>query len=627
MNRSIKVIAGTIFGLYWISGLYAQEVFTPLNGNSQVATYHASREHQTGREVKKSASALMLELPFFDDFSDAYVVPDTESWSDAFAFINNNYCLDPVTNGVATLDAIDADGSIYNRAVLSPSTFVADHLTSHPFNLVYPASDSIYLSFLYQPGGLCDLPEDQDSLMVDFFAQDSAQWITVWSTPGDDLHPFKQVMIPITDGRFLSNGFRFRFRNRASLSKSNDYPDMRSNVDYWHVDYVRLDRNRFVTDTILRDVAFNTPLNSILKDLTSLPWTHFEKAYNSVLDPFIDANYRNSDTIARNVTRSLIIHDPIYNETFAPGTPTAQDLPALEDTLVKFGYIYPFKFDRGDSAIISFKAALRTDEFDPKVNDTVIYEQVFSDYYAYDDGTPEAGYGLRGGGTSDGIVAMKYFSFQPDLLGGVNIFFNQVHDSLNLNYYFNLVVWDDMEGKPGSVIWEDDNEYKPFYNSDYPRYIKYHFSQPVPVDGPFYVGWRQYNEFLLNVGLDLNNKPVQTVMFYNLQGTWEKSIAPGVMMFRPFMYDNTTGLDVISPESANFHIYPNPASNMVHFQIPGSMEGNRIHLEVFDASGRLVGSTITFTNSMDISSFAGGIYYIRARCDRNVYHSKLLINP
>ena len=100
----------------------------------------------------------------------------------------------------------------------------------------------------------------------------------------------------------------------------------------------------------------------------------------------------------------------------------------------------------GDSAIIRFKAALRTDEFDPKVNDTVVYDQVFKDYYAYDDGTPEAGYGLRGGGSSNGIVAMKYYSFQPDQLGGVNIFFNQVLDSLNLNYYFNLVVWDDLEG-------------------------------------------------------------------------------------------------------------------------------------------------------------------------------------
>ena len=123
-------------------------------------------------------------------------------------------------------------------------------------------------------------------------------------------------------------------------------------------------------------------------------------------------------------------------------------------------FIYPFDFDRGNSALIRFKAALRTDEFDPKMNDTVIHEQLFMDYYAYDDGTAEAGYGLRGSGTAGGLVAMKYNSYQADYLGGVNISFNQVYDSLNLGYYFKLVVWDEDEGKPGSVIWEDEKDYK-----------------------------------------------------------------------------------------------------------------------------------------------------------------------
>lgn len=627
MNKSIKVLAGILLELICASGLYAQEIVTPLTGNSQVTRFYNSRELHASQEMKKSASTAMLELPFFDDFSNSNVIPNAEFWSDAYAFVNNNFCFNPHTNGVATLDAIDAKGSIYNTAVFAPSTFVADHLTSHPFDLTYPASDSLYLSFLYQPGGLCDLPEDRDSLMVDFFAPDSSEWINVWRTSGEELHPFKQTMIPITNERFLTSGFKFRFRNRASLSSSNDYPDKRSNVDYWHVDYVKLDRNRFVADTVLRDVAFNSSLNSILKNLTSLPWSHFEQAYNTVLDPLVIANYRNNDTIARNVTRSLIIHDPIYNETYVPGAPTAQDLPAQEDTLVNFGYIYPFKFDRGDSAIIIFKAALRTDEFDPKVNDTIIHEQVFGDYYAYDDGTPEAGYGLRGGGTGNGIAALKYYSFQPDQLGGVSIFFNQVYDSLNLNYYFNLVVWDEQDGEPGSIIWEDDIEYQPIYNANYPSFVKYKFSQPVPVNGPFYVGWRQYNEFILNVGLDRNNKPAPTVMFYNLQGTWETSAAPGVMMFRPFLYDPATDLDGIPSESASFHIYPNPASDLVYFQIPGVAEGTRIQIEMFDASGRMVGSSFTQTNSVDVSSFSTGVYYIRALFNRSVYHSKLLINP
>jgi hypothetical protein len=463
--------------------------------------------------------------------------------------------------------------------------------------------------------------------MVDFYAPDSAEWINVWRVPGSDLQPFKQVMIPVTEERFLASGFRFRFRNRVSLSRNNDYPDKRSNVDYWHIDYVRLDRNRFVSDTVLRDVAFTAPLNSILKDLTSIPWSHFEQAYNSVLDPFITAYYSNNDTITRNVTRSLSIHDLIYNETHTPGNPTAQDLPAREDTVVKFGYIYPFDFDRGDSAIFRFKAALRTDEFDQKVNDTVISDQVFKDYYAYDDGTPEAGYGLRGGGSANGLVAMRYYSFQPDQLGGAYIYFNQVLDSLNLNYYFNLVVWDDVEGQPGTIIWEDDNEYKPLYSSSHPGFIEYRFSQPVPVDGPFYIGWRQYNEFILNVGLDLNNKPYPPVGLYNLDGTWQSSAAPGVLMFRPFLYDPSTGMGRSSAENSNLLIYPNPATERVYFNLPEKDRGSRIKIEIFDASGRLVDSLLTQDHNLNVSSFSPGIYYIQAQLDGKVYHSKLMINP
>jgi len=622
MNRSIIVLSGYLLSLLWISGLHAQEIVTPLYGNSQIARYQ-----QKKLQVKKSTTATMVELPFFDDFSNSVVVPDAGNWSDTYAFVNNNYCIDPVTNGVATLDALDANGSIYSTAVLAPSTFVADHMTSQPIQLEYPVADSIYLSFLYQPRGFCEPPEDQDSLMVDFFAPDSAEWINVWRIPGSDLQPFKQVMIPITDERFLTSGFRFRFRNRASLSRNNDYPDKRSNVDYWHIDYVRLDRNRFASDTVLRDVAFIAPLNSILKDLTSLPWSHFEQAYNSVLNPFITAYYRNNDTIARNVTRSLAIHDLIYNETHTPGTPTAQDLPAQEDTVVNFGYIYPFDFDRGDSATFRFKAALRTVEFDPKIKDTVSNYQVFKAYYAYDNGTPEAGYGLRGGGSGNGLVAVRYYSFRPDQLGGVNIFFNQVLDSLNLKYYFNLVVWDDLEGQPGNIIWEDDNEYKPLYSSSHPGFIEYQFSQPVPVDGPFYVGWRQYNEFILNVGLDLNNKPYPAVAMYNLDGTWQSSAAPGVLMFRPFLYDPTTDVDRISPETSSILIYPNPATDRIYFNVPGAAEGSRMKIEIFDASGRLVDSLITHDNNMDVSSFSTGIYYIKAQLGSKVYHSKLLINP
>jgi hypothetical protein len=144
------------------------------------------------------------------------------------------------------------------------------------------------------------------------------------------------VMIPITEARFLTENFQFRFRNRASLTASNDNKDKKANVDHWNVDYIRLERNRFAADTVLRDVAFNRPLNSILTELTSLPWAHFSDASATVLDQNVGAWYRNNDTIARNVTRSLLIQEPLYGKDYTPALPTAQVCEDLVSRYLQF---------------------------------------------------------------------------------------------------------------------------------------------------------------------------------------------------------------------------------------------------------------------------------------------------
>jgi hypothetical protein len=622
MNRTSCVLVSLLLCFPGVLRLQAQEVITPLHTNPG-----AAQAYKDFRSVKKSSKAVLLELPFFDDFSNSSPLPDTGRWSDAFAFVNNNFSVDPVTNGVATLDALDEVGSIYSEAVISPNTFVADSLSSHPINLAYPASDSIYLSFLYQAGGLCDLPEEEDSLMVDFYASDSSEWINVWRIPGTELHSFKHAMIPVTESRFLTREFRFRFRNRASLSANNEMPDKRSNVDYWHVDYVRLDRNRTAADTILRDVAFNTPISFIFKELSAVPWSHFEQAFNTTLAPFISARYRNNDSIARNVTRSLTIEEPLYDESEMVGTPTAQDIPAFEETVVDFAFPYDLDFNRGDSALLRFKATIRTDEFDPKVNDTVIYDQLFKDYYAYDDGSAEVGYGLRGDGTELGMVAIRHNSYEADMLGGVYIFFNQVYDSLNMKEYpFNLMVWSDSVGYPGTAIWDDETIYKPRYTPTYKGFVKYEFSQPVPVHGTFYVGWRQYKPYTLNMGLDKNSEPDSPVMFFNI-GLWASSEAPGMVLFRPYMYDPLSGTGpATATDLTPLNIYPNPASERIWFDISSGSEGKDIPVYIYDTSGRQLHHTVLRSNSLDVSEYAPGLYYIRVLMGGVPYYSKVLIN-
>jgi hypothetical protein len=299
-------ISVIFFIIYLLSGadeICAQEFLEGLEENAVAAKFY--KDYHPPR---KATQADTLNLPFIDDFSDSYVIPKISLWSDKFAFINNTYPISPVTEGVATLDALDYDGTIYKNAGTLP--FQADFLTSRPLNLALNSSDSIFLSFFYQPKGNGEMPETGDSLMLDFYSVQESQWRTVWSTPGDStVKKFKRVMIPVKDSRYLKKGFRFRFRNYASLFTNNQYADLRSNTDHWNIDYVKLDKNRTIMDTVLRDVAFIDPMFSLLKDYETVPWKHFEAAHATQMRPYVSTVIMNHDSITRNIKTYLEIRD------------------------------------------------------------------------------------------------------------------------------------------------------------------------------------------------------------------------------------------------------------------------------------------------------------------------------
>jgi hypothetical protein len=193
-----------------------------------------------------------------------FIYPASKWWSDNYVFINNTYSDKQVTIGMATMDALDNSGKLYETA--SIDGFEADHLTTRPLNLSFAASENIWLSFYYQPGGLGDAPASQDSLILQFYAPGEDKWHSVWKGVDTLRRKFNPAIIRIEDPRYLKKGFKFRFVNWASLSGFDD-PSMIGNCDQWNIDYVYLDRNRNSADTSLPDVAFRTPLRSILRPM------------------------------------------------------------------------------------------------------------------------------------------------------------------------------------------------------------------------------------------------------------------------------------------------------------------------------------------------------------------------
>ena len=596
-----------------------QELILPLDSNPAL-----TGAAQQAVPATKSLSNQPLELPFFDDFSTGQHWPDTARWSDRQAYINTTYPVEPVSLGVATLDAIDETGAIHANAAISPNTFFADSLTSKPINLDLLPSDSIYLSFFYQAGGLGLEPQESDSLCVDFYDPDTQTWNKAWGTPGDTLAPFRQVMIPVTDPRFLKNGFRFRFRNIASLPANSDYEDKRGNVDHWHVDYVRLDKDRSVSDTLARDVAINRPLSSMLENMEALPWDHFQGAYNTLFQPFATITYRNNDSAIRNVTRYLEITGLTDGNFYEPGSPSAQDILPGSTVSYDINHNYPFEFDQGDTAHFLMKAYIRTDAFDYKSNDTVKRVQRFRDYFAYDDGSAERAYGLRGQGTRNSLMAVRFNSFIPDELGGVKIYFTQLLDSINTGYYFRFMVWDDAGGVPGTVLYEGEDDYQVMYADSLNRFSHIRFDEPVAVDGPFYVGIQQFNQYMLNVGLDMNN-PASGRIFYNLGNEWRSSGAPGSLMIRPFVKRSYSGVDDRPAANNSVTCYPNPAGDHIRIRLKDESNHAPLVVTLTDLAGRTVFARGIPERTVPLTGIPPGIYFLTVQQGPDRYPAQKIV--
>ncbi|MGD0582493.1 MAG: T9SS type A sorting domain-containing protein [Bacteroidales bacterium] len=598
MLRNLLAYLILFSSLATVSG---QEVVTGLFSNVRIKSAWEKKNK------KKSITFTdTLELPFFDDFSQEDIFPDPVRWQDDFVFINNTYSIKQRTQGVATFDALDNTGALYSSA--SSYGFEADHLTSQPINLNYNPSDSIYLSFLYEPGGLGDRPELNDSLILQFFAPAESTWYSVWQTIDIYADTFKAVIIRIDDPRYLVKGFQFRFINYASLSQSSSDPSMMGNCDQWNVDYILLGKNRNHADTIATDVALTRPVRSVLKTYESVPWKQFRQFFLSEMGPYININYFNNDTIIRNVTRNFEISD-VYKDSLVYATSGgAANISPLSGVSYKGDLIYTFNSNNPDSALFRIKSYLTTDIFDPKQNDTIIYYQKFGNYYAFDDGTAEAGYGVNGLGSENAMVGYRYSVLAPDTLRAIQICFNESYQNSNYTT-FNLMVWDDNSGIPGNVISSQDGmsvAQGPGLNG----FQTYVLTNPVEVNGDYYVGWQQTSQTFLNAGFDFNTPNAGRQLYY-LNGNWNESQANGSIMIRPVFGPRiaTTGIVDIKAEPQKLKFWPNPSADYITVETTGEEIFNPPVVVITDLQGRELIRTLN-TGKIDISSLPTGMYIV-----------------
>lgn len=602
-------------------------------------------------EIKKTKSLAKtkstLSLPFFDDFTRRGSTPDPNNWADFYLLVNQTYAINPPTVGVATFDAINQYGKLYSH--LTISSLPADTLTSQPLNLNLPESDSLYLSFQYQPKGLGESPEITDSLVVEFLAKEENKWVRVWAASanleGKEISEryhldkklatrkaesidsvFFKVMLPIKKEQFRKEGFQFRFINYASFSANTQVPSIRGNGDHWHIDLVYLNKKRYLTDTITNDVAFSKPIKSCLKNYESIPWKHFNsQAIQSELTNPLTFNiqFRNLTPIIWNVTKRYIITD-LSNST-SPSLISGGADNILPYQTVNFpnNYEYTFSSSWEDSAKFDMTSYLitETDNNQLRWNDTVKYTQKFFNYYSYDDGSAEYGYGLFGEGTQGVKIALKYHSYESDSLKGILISFNQIADFNEVGKWFDLTVWADNNGKPGEELYRKTVS-KPniTFNAD----TLYKIADKLKLGGDFWIGTVNSTEDLLNVGFDKNNIH-KDKLYYNLSGTWEQSTFEGSLMMKPVFGKFALGqTGIVKPsKQVEFTLYPNPASNKISVHLLDSDQPERIR--ILNLNGQVLLSKPYENSEIDISNLTAGIYLFQLTLRNQTTTTKKLV--
>lgn len=506
-------------------------------------------------------------------------------------------------------------------------------------NETYAIGDTLLNPFMEGSFYVFELPAfggDVVSLPCDSLFGEERIWKHVWSAPGQSLDEwladneldfFKQVIIPIDTVEWLRNNFQFRFRNIASL-EDNDIVGWASNVDQWHIDYVKMDINRSFSDIYPNDLAFVEPTTSLLQQYYAMPWNQFRTS--DLRSSFHNALSNLSNTIKNSYYTYYITKTggqqigqytpnnenalPYYNDGLHDVNPHVN--PALQVTMPT---------DNVDSMsllVTHIFQEVGTGD-DRRCNDTCIFEQNFYNYYAYDDGTAEAGYSLLSNMSNpEAYFAMRFTLAQPDTLRAVRFWFNSVLNDANVED-FTLMVWNDANGMPGSEIWSQPDQL-PGHAENFSDFVTYYLTEPQYVEGTFYVGFYQNHSVQLNIGFDQNTDGREHFL-YKVADSWRDPFLKGTPMVRPVLGKYFDAISVVEHVLPSVNVYPNPATTTI--TIETTPEAPWVSYRLFDAFGRLIQSDhlSNTTTSLSVSHLQSGLYLLQTIDNKgNIYTNKII---
>ncbi|GAB3536421.1 hypothetical protein GCM10027443_26750 [Pontibacter brevis] len=601
-----KTLVFILFSLWSGVASMAQAILQPLQ-------QEARQPLHTVQPLRKAATAA-VSLPFFDDFAAAAVVPNPARWQNGGVYINNRFAFEPITINVASFDGLNAAGQPYAPGTLSAGA--SDTLTSAAILLGgLSPSDSVYLSFYWQSGGIGDVPDRTESnlryLQLEF-RDNAGTWREVWRQPAvGNVTDFAQVFVGVLEPRYFHNDFQFRFRN---VGLRNGLADV------WNLDYIELDRNRRKGQNTTRDIAISEGVSKLLKHYTAMPARQFRANPTGELAEEVRATLNNLGDLpgAISWTGTVRSMNQASEVTFLRGQaliPAAARQYEVTGSPTLEGVQLPAS---GPFALVHH-IQLDTREPDPqqRANDSTERKTNFSDYYAYDDGTAEAGFSFLGTGNVQ--VAQRFDLNEPDQLSGFRVYFPRVGRNLAGSSLI-FKIWADQDSLPGETLHQQSFQIQ--YADTLNEFYEVQLSKLIPVEGSFYIGWSQGGNTYVNIGFDKNERATGRRFTYTPSGGWAGETAlEGAIMMRPVLVGETPLGIEDELAAASMRVFPNPSGGEVFINEPYEQ------VTVFDVTGKKVYSQAFAgpAQPINLRHLAPGLYTLRIQTRKAIVNKKLIL--
>ncbi|MCS7005851.1 MAG: T9SS type A sorting domain-containing protein [Cytophagales bacterium] len=591
------------------------------------------------------------------------MIPDTNLWlRNSGVYLNNHLGFDAPSIFVASFDGTDLFGRPYQFSSAS-SKGKADSLVSVKINLSRIDKDTgAALVFWFQPQGYAhDAPdagtatESGDSLSL--YVRTTRGWQLLWQANGSNLQPFTKVYILLKDTVFFHTNFQIKFQNKARLSGI---------YDFWHIDRVMLyDRRdslrspvQFFQNTL--DLSFSKRMSPALRTFRAVPMEHFKHLArfqtNGTLDshPWLtdsvsaflnnnsDKNYAVSVGQAFSaITLRALHHQKIELIDFQTkqilkmqGVRTISNngIISLENqpfTVSPFDTIRLVASNKDlwkgifltDSMILELRMSFDFDESATlfrrdsvsafRVNDTLKQFLSLTDYYAYDDGTAEYGFGIN---APAGKLAYQFVIPKADTLTAIDVYFPQMEFDLeSARKSFFVCVWKNINFQDARL--DSRIVRRPFtavnYSKHLNEFVRIPLRDTIVLADTFYIGFEEpsfgnYNQLL--IGYDIHTN-VGNRAFYNVTGKWLPVTFPGSLMLRPVFGRTTLRVHTgVENNRESITVYPNPAYRVLYVE---SFE-KILRVEVLNSLGeKLSEYKEEGISQINLDAFSSGLYIIK----------------